>query len=147
MSKLNQSKIMDGGCLCGAIRYQVNSEPHRTSNCHCLHCRRSSGAPFITWIEFHPSKFKFVSGVPTQYESRPKVIRQFCGLCGSQLTYQHADEPGEIHVTACSLDNVEVIKLEDHIWCDRMVPWLKINDGLRQYKYTYSDFINPHKRR
>ena len=84
--------------------------------------------------------------MPSQYESRAKVTRQFCGVCGSQLTYQHADEPGEIHVTACSLDNVEVIKLEGHIWCVRMVPWLKINDGLRQYKYTYSDFKNPQRR-
>ena len=42
---------MEGGCLCGAIRYRISGAPHRTTNCHCLHCRRSSGAPFLTWIE------------------------------------------------------------------------------------------------
>jgi len=146
MSKMNNSIIMGGGCLCGAIRYQAQGKPRKTTNCHCRHCQRSSGSPFITWIKFHPDNFKIVSGVPSQYESRPPVIRQFCGLCGSQLTYQHADEPEEIHVTACSLDNVEVIKLEDHIWCVRMVPWLRINDGLRQYQYTYSDIKNPQRR-
>ncbi len=134
MSKQKQQKSMDGGCLCGAIRYHIDGLPRWTTNCHCLHCRRSSGAAFITWIEFHLSEFKFVFGMPAQYESRPKVTRQFCGKCGSQLTYEHADEPNTIDVTACSLDNVEAVEPEDHIWCDRMVPWMKINDGLQRYK-------------
>ena len=133
ISKQKQQKSMDGGCLCGAIRYKIDGLPRRTTNCHCLHCRRSSGAAFLTWLEFRPSDFRIISGTPFQYESRPKVTRQFCGKCGTQLTYEHADEPHTINVTACSLDNVEGVEPEDNIWCDRMVPWLKISDGLHRY--------------
>lgn len=134
LTKQKQPEIMEGGCLCGAVRYQIDGHPRRTTNCHCLHCRRSSGAAFVTWIECHPSHFRVVSGAPSRYESRPQVTRQFCGKCGAQLTYQHADEPDTIDVTACSLDDVAAVSPEDHVWCDRMVPWVKITDGLQRYK-------------
>ena len=125
---------VEGGCLCGAIRYRIEGSSRRTTSCHCLHCRRSSGAPFVTWVEFRASDFTVVSGTPSRYESRPQVTREFCGKCGTQLTYRHADEPDTIDVTACSLDNVDEVSPEDHVWCDRMVPWLRISDGLPRYK-------------
>jgi hypothetical protein len=125
---------MNGGCLCGAIRYRIDAPPRRTTNCHCLHCRRSSGAPFLTWIGFRPDDFHWVSGTPSSYESRPNVTRRFCARCGTQLTYQDAGASDEIDVTACSLDSVEGIAPEDHVWSDRMVPWLKLDDGLPRYR-------------
>lgn len=134
MTEQNQRGRMSGGCLCGSLRYEIEGHPRRTTNCHCKHCRGSSGAAFLTWLEFHPSNVKFVSGTPCGYESSPHVTRQFCGKCGTQLTYQHANEPDTIDVTACSLDNVNAVAPEDHVWCDRMVPWVKLADGLPQYK-------------
>ena len=134
MTEQNQRQSMEGGCLCGSIRYETKDHPRRTTNCHCLHCRRSSGAAFVTWLEFHPSNVRVLSGTLCRYESRTHVTRQFCGTCGTQLTYQHANEPDTINVTACSLDNVDTVSPEDHVWCDRMVPWLKLADGLPQYK-------------
>lgn len=106
---------MEGGCLCGAVRYRVEGYSRRTTNCHCLHCRRASGAVFVTWLEFRASDFTVVSGAPSRYESRPQVTRQFCGKCGTQLTYQHAQEPETIDVTACSLDNADEVSPEDHV--------------------------------
>jgi hypothetical protein len=61
-------------------------------------------------------------------------MRQCCSICGTQLTYQHAEEPDIIDVTACSLDELDAIAPEDHIWCDRMVPWLQLADDLLRYK-------------
>lgn len=130
---------MEGGCLCGAIRYRIEGSPRRATHCHCLHCRRGSGAAFVTWVELDPANFSFVSGTPSEYESRPKVTRQFCGRCGTQLTYRHADEPDTIDVTACSLDDPDSISPEDHVWADRMVSWLEPDDGLKRYKQDRYD--------
>ena len=124
---------MDGGCCCGAVRYRIEGAPGRTTNCHCEHCRRTSGAPFLTWIEVEPSQFTIVAGVPSRYESRAQVVRQFCAGCGTQLTYQHADEPDALDVTACSLDRLERVAPEDHVWCDRRVPWIVLADDLPRY--------------
>jgi len=84
-------------------------------------------------VEFHPSNFSLLCGTPSRYESRARVTRQFCGKCGTQLTYEHAAEPDVIDVTACSLDDVEAISPEDHIWCDRMPTWLELGDDLPRY--------------
>ncbi len=124
---------MDGGCCCGSVRYQIDGASSRMTNCHCEHCRRASGAPFVTWIEVESSQFRLVKGELSRYESRPQVVRGFCASCGTQLTYQHADELDVLDVTACSLDTLDSVTPEDHVWCDRMVPWLVLADGLPRY--------------
>jgi hypothetical protein len=133
LSEPKQRDSVEGGCLCGAVRYRIDGRAGRTTSCHCLHCRRSGGAAFLTWARFDLPEFRVVSGTPLGYESRPGVTRQFCGRCGTQLTYRDADEP-HIYVTACSMDDVDGVSPEDHVWCDRMVPWLRIADGLPRYK-------------
>lgn len=125
---------MEGGCFCGAVRYRIEGAPRRVTHCHCLHCRRTSGAPFLTWVEVHPDRFAYTRGAPGSYESRPLVTREFCGRCGTQLTYRHAEETDTLDVTACSLDAPDGLVPEDHIWCDRMLPWIKPEDGLPRYK-------------
>lgn len=124
---------IEGGCCCGAVRYRVEGPPRRVTNCHCLHCRRTSGAPFITWAEFDPAELEIVRGAPGDYESRPRVTRRFCRECGTQLTYEHADEPDTIDLTVASLDLPDEIVPEDHVWCDRMLPWLRFADNLPRY--------------
>ena len=124
---------MDGGCACGAIRYRIDGTPSRTTTCHCRHCQLTSGAPLVTWIEVESSQFALVKGAPSRYESRPRVVRQFCSSCGTQLTYQHADELETLDVTACSLDTLDSINPEDHVWCDRMAPWIALADGLPRH--------------
>ena len=123
----------NGGCLCGDIRYRIEGAARRATSCHCLHCRRASGAAFVTWVEFRAQDFTLVSGAPSRYESRPRVSRQFCGRCGTQLIYRHADQPDTIDVTACSLDAADAVSPDDHVWCDRMLPWVKVSDGLPRY--------------
>jgi len=124
---------MDGGCFCGAIRYTAEGPPRRVTHCHCLHCRRAAGAPFVTWAEFDPETFRYVTGTPKSYESKPKVTREFCGQCGTQLTYRHADDSNTVDVTAASLDAPGSLSPEDHVWADRMLPWVKISDRLPRY--------------
>ena len=53
-----------GGCLCGAVRYEATGRPYNVSHCHCIDCRRASGAPFVTWASFRRSEFRFTKGQP-----------------------------------------------------------------------------------
>jgi len=125
--------MIEGGCFCGAIRYKIDGEPLRVAHCHCIHCRRTSGAPLVTWAVFESSKFEYVKGTPGQYESRPKVKRQFCEQCGTQLTYRHLQNSAEIDVTVGSFDHPESVEPEDHVWADRMLSWAHLADGLPRY--------------
>jgi hypothetical protein len=38
---------LEGGCLCGGIRYQISGEPRSADYCHCRMCRRTAGAPVV----------------------------------------------------------------------------------------------------
>ena len=124
---------IEGGCLCGAIRYRASGSAYGITHCHCRTCRRASGAPFVTWAGFDRDKFAFTQGQPASHASSPDVLRAFCATCGTALTYQRADVPGSIDVTLGSMDDPEVLKPEDHTWTENRLTWIALNDRLPQY--------------
>lgn len=124
---------LEGGCLCGALRYEADADPGLATHCHCLDCRRSAGAPMLTWVEVPSSNFRWRAGDPKRHSVRPGVTREFCGDCGTQLTYRNAEREGEIDLTVASLDRPEDIEPQDHLWFSRALRWLKPGDGLPRY--------------
>src|SRR5882672_9850687 len=123
-----------GGCFCGAIRYRAAGAPVTVTHCHCLHCRRTSAAPFVTWAEFDLTGFAFTRGAPVRYLSRPTVTRTCCGRCGTQLTYRRDGNTKTIDVTVCSLDRPERLVPRDHVWHVRRLPWVRLADRLPRYR-------------
>ena len=103
----------EGGCLCGAVRYRVSGQPYHLTHCHCTLCRRAAGAPFVTWFSVPSGAFRVTRGEPIRYRSSPEAVRGFCGRCGTQLTFQRDDTPGEVDITVCSLDDPEALTPED----------------------------------
>jgi hypothetical protein len=128
-----------GGCFCGAVRYEVNGDPGVSTHCHCEHCRRTSGAAFLTWVEFPAARFSFTKGTPGSFQSRPEVTRTFCTSCGTPLTYGRVDTPGTVDVTVCSLDEPASVAPQDHVYHDGKVPWVRLADGLPTYRRRRAD--------
>ena len=75
-----------GGCLCGAVRYRASQTPDYARYCHCGMCRKVSGAPFTGYAEFPEGVFEWVAGRAQPIPIVRRVIRRFCGTCGSSLT-------------------------------------------------------------
>jgi hypothetical protein len=123
----------EGGCFCGAIRYEATGEPRVVTHCHCLHCRRISGAAFVTWAEFPNEQVRWTKGKPGSVESRPGVTRRFCTACGTPMTYHSTESPRTTDVVACSLDDPESVKPQDHVWASRRISWIHLGDALPQY--------------
>jgi hypothetical protein len=119
-----------GGCLCGRIRYRATGTPATPSHCHCELCRKSSGAPFVSWASFPAENFSFTLGEPARFDSSACAFRQFCGNCGTQLTFQFHRSPDSIDVTLASLDDPAAIRPVDHIWTKRQISWIRLADGL-----------------
>ena len=53
-----------GGCLCGAVRFEVRAQPHRVGLCHCLDCRKQHGAPFGALAIFPAGQVTFTGDEP-----------------------------------------------------------------------------------
>jgi hypothetical protein len=79
-----------GGCHCGAIRYELATEPKDVSLCHCSDCRRSAGAPVVAWAGFAESDLTLVRGTPKTINSSGAAMRSFCADCGTGLFYRNA---------------------------------------------------------
>ena len=126
-------ELIEGGCLCGAVRYRARGQAYGITHCHCKTCRRASGAPFVTWAGFDTDKFTFVKGQPASYRSSPNVVRTFCGKCGTALTYQRRNLSASIDVTLGSMDDPEMMTPQHHTWIEGQLSWIFLDDGLPRY--------------
>jgi hypothetical protein len=124
----------DGGCFCGRVRYRVTGEPLGSAICHCVSCRKASGAQSVAWLTFPLEGFSLVSGAPAEYRSSDAVSRTFCGGCGTSLTYRHEGDPDSIDVTTASLDLPNELPPTRHIWLEDKVVWEGVNDGLPRFE-------------
>jgi hypothetical protein len=124
---------MQGGCYCGAIRYEAQGAPFHCTLCHCSDCRRVSGAPAVGWFSVAAASLRFTRGSPKEFRSSEQVMRSFCGDCGTMLTWRHDGFPGEVDITSCSLDQPGLAAPQDHTFAHSRVPWLQLCDGLPAY--------------
>ena len=127
---------MNGGCLCGLIRYRIASEPTGTTLCHCEDCRKASGAPVVAWTFFpgpiHTS-LTFEDREPRFLEFAGRQ-RTFCPNCGSPISFYDPTLPDQFEVTTCTLDDAWSTRPVDHNWiCDRL-PWFDTIDGLPRHE-------------
>jgi hypothetical protein len=54
---------LEGGCLCGRVRYRVTAAPLDGAYCHCRMCQKSSGAPLQASAEFPIGAFEVTEGM------------------------------------------------------------------------------------
>lgn len=127
------SEIRTGGCLCGSVRFSASGAATNRCVCHCMSCRRASGAPFVAWATFSRPGFRITLGKLTIARSSEKVMRGFCAACGTSLSYAHDDRAEEIDVALATLDDTAAIAPEYHVWVSEKLPWVTPGDGLPQF--------------
>jgi len=100
-------EVLEGGCLCGAVSYQVRGPFTLFAHCHCSRCRKASGAAHATALYANPANLTWTSGrdsvVRFDLPSARSFSTAFCKSCGSPLP--HTTRSGrELIVPAGSLD-------------------------------------------
>lgn len=125
----DDTEILTGGCLCGAVRYRAEGPPKRISNCHCRTCQRANGAAYATGVAFDPARFAFTRGEPRVYVSSEVAERLFCGDCGTSLAFRYKD--GEaISVWAPTFDEPGALAPMRDIWLSSRLSWAPIDESL-----------------
>jgi len=126
-----------GGCLCGAVRYEVGTVIDRASHCHCSMCRKAHGAAFATYATVPAEHFRITQGADSlrSYVSSPGNTRTFCMHCGSPITWvsEHAPDRGSVDVTLGTLETAVQVPQQWHIFVASKAPWYAIDDGLPQW--------------
>ncbi len=132
------SKPMTGGCLCGAIRYEVSAPIEKVVACHCTSCRRISGAGSSHNAIIPSAAVKFVSGTPKRYQdtsaaSGNLLFRHFCEKCGSSLYSQREKNPEMVVLKVGTLDDASGLKLAMNAWTDSALPWMHLDPAVERY--------------
>ena len=81
--------MVEGGCLCGAIRYSIIGEPVVQLYCYCSDCRKVSGSDAYAAYVVPRANLTLEKGQPVSYSVTAKSgrtnTRNFCASCGSRL--------------------------------------------------------------
>ena len=129
--------MMTGGCLCGAVRYEVAAEPVYTGHCHCRSCQRASGAGHSTYVGV-PRAAMTVRGETRSYAmaggSGLQAQRHFCPACGSQLFGTGEMDPAMATLYAGTLDDPSVIRPDAAINVHDRQPWDRVEGGLPEFE-------------
>ena len=128
---------MNGGCLCGAIRYTVSAPVTELRACHCTNCQKASGAGGSVNAMMASTAFKITQGTPKRYtavaDSGRTLHRYFCGDCGSPLYSQRAATPETLSIRAGTLEGAGGLKITANIWCASAPSWGYVEPGTQQH--------------
>jgi hypothetical protein len=90
---------LEGGCYCGAVRYEAEGEPSFKAQCHCRECQYITGGGPNLFMLMPAQGFRYVKGAPKQF-ARTDIpnpyTREFCGACGTHLVTRRADMPAVV---------------------------------------------------
>ncbi len=126
-------KTLEGGCLCGAIRYSLDGEIEESAYCHCRTCQRQSGAPVVAWFAIAPASFAYTKGKPKGYRASDRATREFCGDCGTYLLFREGDASASLGVNTATLDDPAQVPPTFHIWHESHISWFDTTDTLPRH--------------
>jgi hypothetical protein len=126
-----------GGCLCGAVTYEISGDPMFVGHCACENCQKSTGGGHSTIAAFpepqvtaHGERTTFAakgdSGHPTTYE--------FCPKCGSRLFSRAAMMPGVVMVTLGTMEADAALEPSMMIYGKRRRAWDHVPPGLALFE-------------
>lgn len=121
-----------GGCLCGAVEYEITGSCSNMLNCHCSLCRKSHGSLFATFTSVSRDRLSFTCGNEhiNSYAVSSHLARTWCDICGSTLPFL---EGTNYSVPAGTLHDTCPAKIVGHIFVGSKVSWYNITDDLKQF--------------
>jgi hypothetical protein len=126
--------MLEGSCLCGAVRYRIEGDLGPIVCCHCSMCRKAQGTAFATNARVPASRFRVVAGESAlrAYRSSAAKERVFCGTCGSPL-FSRRDGSDEVRVRIGTLDSRIDARPGAHIHVASKAEWWQIDDDLPRH--------------
>jgi hypothetical protein len=128
-------RTISGGCACGAVRYELRSEPFDCGWCHCTTCRLNSGAPAMVFASVPAGHFVFTRGADKvrRFRSSGFGHRTFCGECGTPFLMEVDHQPETVDFSVATLDAPELAAPGFHIFWASRIPWFEPKDELPRH--------------
>lgn len=120
------SPVLKGGCLCGAVRYELMATPAMAGFCYCESCRKLSGSGHAFHAMVPEDTLKITGesrGFDWKADSGNTVTTSFCPTCGSPLFGKSSGMPGMVTVRAASLDDPSAVSPQMAVYTKRLLNW------------------------
>jgi hypothetical protein len=128
---------IEGGCMCGAVRFAVDRPLLGALYCHCKRCQRRTGTAFSVTALTETGSFAVTAGDDAVRSWDPDDggwIKFFCGRCGSQVWTSNPENPELVAVRMGALDGDPGLRPAAHQFTDYAAPWLALpDDGLPRF--------------
>ncbi len=128
--------IIEGGCLCGAVRYAVRAAPLVIRACWCRVCQFFAAGNATINLAF-PSEAMTIVGdlrdFPSSADSGRRMHRRFCATCGVHLFSEAEERPHLIVVRAGTLDDPEIAVTDAVIWTASAPSWAHLDPALPHF--------------
>jgi hypothetical protein len=112
---------LQGGCLCGKVRFTAGGPPLRTLVCHCTFCQRVTGSSFYAESLYTRDAVQFNQGALSQFDhlsdaSGKKVHVHFCPTCGTTVGLTFERWPDIRAISRGCFDDPNAAPVTSHIW-------------------------------
>ena len=112
---------LEGGCLCGTVRFRATQAPMRTLACHCTFCQKVTGSSYFAESMFPMDAVQFNDAKMKSYEhvsdgSNKKVFVHLCPNCGTTVSLTFERWPDIRGISRGCYDNPSAVAVSSHIW-------------------------------
>ncbi len=136
-----------GGCLCGAVKFEIHGEMLPVINCHCSKCRKFHGTVgAYTSTDRENLIMTQESGLKwyrSTLDETPNVYRGFCHECGSSLFWDPREKKN-ISIAAGALDPPTHLKSTRHVWVGQKGDYYEIIDSLPRHEEKFARADGEH---
>jgi hypothetical protein len=131
------SKSYTGGCACGAIRYEIPSEPVSHVHCQCRDCQQMSGTGHGSYLAFLGRADVKLKGNAKTWDfvgdSGNMKTRAFCGDCGSPVYMTFSSNPDVFVIHAASLHDPGRFNPQKVMYNSRQHAWDTLDPALTKF--------------
>lgn len=127
---------LTGGCLCGAVRFEVTEPLVSSGYCHCTRCQRRTGTAASPGARIAPGSLRVLAGEEhiRAYEPEDGFAKVFCTTCGSSLWSRSQEDPDVYSIRLGAFDGDPGIRPTYRQFVAFAAPWEPIpNDGLERF--------------
>ena len=127
---------LEGGCYCGALRYEAEGEPMMQAQCHCRECQYITGGAPNMFIAMPMASFAYTKGEPKGFarsDLEQPVTREFCANCGTHVATRPQRFPVVI-VKVGTLDDPKQFEPKMAIYTVDQQPFHLIPEGLPSFE-------------
>ena len=128
---------LTGGCLCGAVRFELGEPPYAAGYCHCTRCQRRTGTASSAQARIDGRSLRLIDDeglLRSWRHPQGGFEKSFCSRCGAHLFSRNPEDRTQMSVRLGAFDEDPGVPPSWRAFVAYAAPWEPIpDDGLERF--------------